>query len=190
MLRTLLSFTALVAALLSSTAHAAAISSTQDAVGSICWPLHFAGVTLDVTTDAQLRRLLGAGVFRQTEGDTGGRYFVDQRHSATLHVVMYTDSVVGEMTLLAGVDASLNKREQEKARSKFFDPEEGFGKWHALHLGSSKTEVLANLGTPAIRNNDNVWEYSASCACEIPHHMMVYFSDGRLFKVVFSAPAG
>src|SRR5258708_30490502 len=75
--------------------------------GTVCWPLNFSGVTLGVTSDSEVERLLGKGVARKNEGDTGGRYFVDEGHTATLHVVSYTDLVVGELTLRAGVDPAM-----------------------------------------------------------------------------------
>lgn len=158
--------------------------------GTVCWPLHFAGITLDVTNDAQVRRLLGDGAVRQSEGDTGGRYFLDMKHRATLHVVTYTDSIVGELTLTDGIDPALKKVEQGRAKSKLFHSDEGFGNWHALHLGSSKADVLKNLGEPAKKGNEDVWEYATSCACEIPQTFTVRFKDGRVFQIVFSAPAG
>jgi hypothetical protein len=67
--------------------------------GTVCWPLNFSGVTLGVTSDSEVERLLGTGVARKNEGDMGGRYFVDKGRTATLHVVSYTDSIVGELTL-------------------------------------------------------------------------------------------
>src|SRR5450631_3317851 len=70
--------------------------------GTVCWPLNFSGVTLGVTSDSEVARLLGKGVARRNEGDTGGRYFIDEGHTATLHAVSYTDSIVGELTLRAG----------------------------------------------------------------------------------------
>lgn len=180
----------LAASALSTAADRIEPSRLVDTPGTVCWPLHFAGITLGVTNDSQVRRLLGDGVYRRSEGDTGGRYFVDKARRATLHVVMYTDSVVGELTVTAEIDSSLQKAEQSKAASKFFDPDEGFGNWHALHLGSTKADVLKNLGEPARKNNDDVWEYSTSCACEIPQSFAVRFRDGRLFQIVLSAPAG
>lgn len=162
----------------------------QNAKGTVCWPLHFAGVTLGITNDSQLRRLLGNGNYRRLEGETGGRYFIDEKRRATLHVVMYTDTVVGELSIQEGLDSKLKNDEQKEAVSKFFNPEEGFGNWDALHLGVTKAEVLKNLGEPALRISSNIWQYSTSCACEIPQFFTVYFKNERLFRVVFAAPAG
>lgn len=158
--------------------------------GSVCWPLHFSGITLGVTTSSQVERLLGRGVFRRDEGDTGGRYFTDIKGTATLHVISYTDNVVGEVTLRAGVDPAIRPNERRLASSKWFNPEEGFGNWHALRLGSPKEEVLKNLGQPKKKLSSEEWRYDTICACEIPEYFTIFFKDGRVVTVVFSAPAG
>ncbi len=113
--------------------------------GSVCWPMHFAGITVGINNDSHVVRLLGAGLFRKDEGDTGGRIFIDKRHSATLHIVFYTDKVVGELTISTGV-LPLSAPDQKKAESQYFNPTEGFGNWHALHLGSKQEDVINNLG--------------------------------------------
>lgn len=158
--------------------------------GTVCWPLNFSGVTLGVTSDSEVERLLGKGIARKNEGDTGGRYFVDDGHTATLHVVSYTDSIVGELTLRAGVDPAIHASELKQAESKWFKPADGFGNWHALHLGSSRDEVLKNLGEPKKRIAANDWRYETICECELPESFDVFFKDNTLVKVVFSAPAG
>jgi hypothetical protein len=158
--------------------------------GTVCWPLNFSGVTLGVTSDSEVERLLGKGVARKTEGDTGGRYFIDEGHTATLHVVSYTDSVVGELTLRAGVDPAIRANELKQAESKWFKPADGFGNWHALHLNSSKDEVLKNLGEPKKRIGANDWRYETICECELPEYFDVFFKDNKAVKIVFSAPAG
>ena len=70
----------------------------------VCWPLNFAGITLGVTTDSEVQRLLGKGVFRKDEGDTGGRYFIDSKHTATLHTVSYTDTVGRSAIIITAID--------------------------------------------------------------------------------------
>jgi len=154
----------------------------------VCWPLNFAGITLGVTTDSEVQRLLGNGVFREGEGDTGGRYFVDSKQTATLHTEGYTDAIIGEVTIQEGV--SLNKSEVKKAISPWFKPEQGFGNWHALHLGSTKQDVKKNLGVPKKGSTKNEWRYDSKCACELEVYFTLYFKNERVYKIVFSAPAG
>lgn len=163
---------------------------SMPSLGSVCWPLHFAGITLGVSTDSQVQRLLGHGVVRKNEGDTGGRYFTDAKGTATLHLVEYTDNVVGELTVSAGIDRAIKPSEQQAAVTKWFTPDEGFGNWHALHLGSSKDDVLKNLGKPKRRLSPDEWVYETSCSCEIQDSFRLVFKDGRLKRIVFSAPAG
>ena len=154
----------------------------------VCWPPHFAGIVLGVTTDPEVKRLLGNGLHSKSEGDSGGRYFVDTKGTATLHSVSYTDWVVGELTLEEGVTVAVKDR--KAATSKWFDPAQGFGNWHALHLGSTKEEVRKNLGAPAPESGDNSWRYDSKCACELEVFFTIYFKNDRINKVVFSAPPG
>lgn len=158
--------------------------------GTVCWPLHFSGITLGITDDPQVQRLLGKGIARRNEGDTGGRYFVDEQHTATLHVLSYTDFVIGEVTLQSGIDSHLKENQLKQAESKWFKPDEGFGNWHALRLGSTRDEVLKNLGEPRKKVNANDWIYETICECELPEYFAIFFKDDRIIKVVFSAPAG
>jgi hypothetical protein len=83
--------------------------------GTFCGPMHFAGVVPGITNDSQVIRLLGAGVSRPQEGDTGARYFVNSAHTATLRVETCTDLVVCEMSLEAGVPTTLSASEQGRA---------------------------------------------------------------------------
>jgi hypothetical protein len=154
----------------------------------VCWPLNFAGITLGVTTDSEVQRLLGNGVFRSNDGSVGERYFVDSGHTATLHTVNYTDTIVGEVTLQEGID--VKPTEISEATSQWFNPRRGFGNWHALHLGSTKEDVKSNLGESAKGKSTNAWRYDSKCACDIEIYFTVYFKNDRIWKVVFSAPAG
>jgi hypothetical protein len=158
--------------------------------GAVCWPLHFSGITLGLTTDSEVQRLLGKGIARKAEGDTGGRYFINEEHNATLHVVSYTNSVVGELTLRVGIDPSLRASELKEAESKWFKPADGFGNWHDLKLDSLRDDVAKNLGQPKKKVSANDWRYETICECELPEFFDVFFKDDRVVKVVFSAPAG
>lgn len=158
--------------------------------GSVCWPLHFAGITVGISTDSHVQRLLGKGVFRATEGDTGGRYYIDKNAKATLHVVAYTDSIVGEVTISEGVSSEISATERKGAVTPWFNPQEGFGNWHALRLGASKNDVLKNLGKPEKEISSDEWHYSVACTCELPEYFTLSFRSGRLVRVILSAPPG
>jgi len=128
-------------------------------------------------------------VFRAAEGDAGGRYYIDNNAKATLHVVSYTDSIVGEVTISEGVSSEISA-EQKNARTPWFNPKERFGNWHALRLGASKNEVLKNLGKPQKEMSPDEWRYSVACTCELPEYFTLSFRSGRLVKIILSAPPG
>lgn len=157
--------------------------------GTFCWPMHYAGVVPGVTTDGQVARLLGHGAYRREDYE-GTRYFVNRERTATFRVVSCTYLVVCEMTLQVGVIPTLTASEVTRAVSPHFDLAEGFGKWHKLSLGSTKADVAANLGEPARKNNADEWVYDAEHTCELPEYMTLFFHDGKITRVVFSAPDG
>ncbi len=178
-------------ALLYALGAAGCASATSVSHGSVCWSLNYAGVVVGVTTNSQTQRLLGNGVFRKGEGDTGGRYYIDKAGTATLQVVFYTDDVVGKLTISKGVDNSIIRRSEIKlATSKWFSPGDGFGKWKALHLGSTKEDVLKNLGKPKKEISSDSWKYTTTCSCELQKYFVIYFRHGRVEKIVFAAPSG
>jgi len=181
--RQLIAICGLAAACIFSIAHSQDLKLRR---GTVCWPLHFSGITLGVTNDSEVQRLLGNGVSRK--GDTGGRYFIDEGHTATLHVVQDTGYAVTELTLQIGVDPAIRANELNQAESKWFKPAEGFGKWHSLHLGSSRDEVIKNLGEPKKRVALDDWRYETVCQCELPEFFDVFFKGNRVVKVVFSSP--
>jgi|SRR5215472_7327005 len=154
--------------------------------GTVRWPLNFAGITIGVNTDSHVQRLLGKGVFRKDEGHTGGRYFVDVNGKATLHMVEGVDRVVDELTVAQGISHEIKASERSTATSKWFDPHEPFGNWHALRLGSTKDEVLSNLGEPQKRINANEWQYESTCACELPAYVSVSFKAGRVVQLALA----
>jgi hypothetical protein len=139
--------------------------------GTVCWPLHFAGVTVGINNDAEAQRLLGKGVFRPDEGHTGGRYYLDAKRTATLHVVDGVDQVVEELTVSSGIYPAIKPNERAAAVSNWFHPEEGFGNWRALRLGSTENEVLKNLGEPKEKVKADRWVYETTCACELPEYL-------------------
>lgn len=174
--------------LLAALATAQSSSPTAPATpkGTVCSPLGFAGVTVGANTDSHIQRLLGKGVFREGEGHAGGRYFVDVNGTATLHIVEGVDRVADELTVTEGVSHEIKASERSTAASKWFNPHESFGNWHALHLGSTTAEVLSNLGEPQKRINANEWQYESTCACELPMYLSVSFKAGRLVRLALA----
>jgi hypothetical protein len=154
--------------------------------GKVCWPLHFAGITLGNTTDSQVQRLLGRGVFRGGEGHTGGRYFLDVKHTATLHIEEGVDRIVDTLTLRTGIDSALKPSEHSAAVSKWFEPQEGFGNWHAFRLGASRKEVLENFGEPQEVLRNGGWLYESTCSCDLPDYLTILFRNDRVVELGLS----
>jgi outer membrane protein assembly factor BamE (lipoprotein component of BamABCDE complex) len=158
--------------------------------GTFCWKMHYAGVVLGLTKDAQIVRLLGSGAHRPREGHGSVRYYVDPQRKASLRIATFTDGIVGEVTLSEGLPYSLSATERGRTKSQYFSLSEGFGNWHALNLGSTKQDVLSNLGEPASREGADSWVYNAHCTCELPEYLTIQFNSERVVRVVFSAPPG
>ena len=180
-----------ICAVLLSFASVVTVASEEQAPrpGTFCWPMHFAGVVAGISQDRHVVRLLGQGAHRPKE-EEGVRYYVDARRSATLRVATFTDRIVGEIALEAGINSTLSKAEIRAAMSASLSPREGFGNWHALTLGVTKETVLKNMGEPARRASDDEWTYDALCTCEIPEYMTIHFNSNKVVRVVFSAPPG
>jgi hypothetical protein len=70
--------------------------------------------------------------------------------------------------------------------SKWFQPREGFGNWHALHLGSSKKDVIANLGEPQEVLKNEGWLYESTCSCELPNYLTIVFKNDRVVELGLS----
>jgi hypothetical protein len=153
--------------------------------GTVCWSLHFAGITVGVTNDKQVQRLLGGpGVFRPDEGHTGGRYYIDARHEATLHIEFGVDRIVESVTVSRGISPIVKNSERKAALGKWFEPQEGFGNWRALHLGSLAQEVTKNLGEPQQKQADGTkWIYESTCACDLPEFLSIEFKDGEIVEL-------
>ena len=166
------------------------VAAYSENARKVCWPLYFAGIVVGVTNESQVRRLLGNGHFDRDEGSTDGLYFIDRQHKMTLHAVMYTDGVVGELSISRENNSNFNTEVLNQAVTDNLNVADGFGNWHRLKLGSTKQEVLENLGKPTKANSESVWRYDTRCSCEIQNYFMIYFSNGKIDRVVFLVPPG
>ena len=164
-------------------------SATATEPEGFCWSLNFAGIVVGVSEDSHVERLLGANRFSD-RGDGRDRWYVDPAKSATIRVSSCTDRVVCELSVQKGLDADATAAGIDPKVSSFFDPQEGFGKWRSLHLGSQKDHVLANLGPPNEKKADGSWVYQRSCTCELPEYLTIYFKNEGISRIVLSAPPG
>jgi hypothetical protein len=138
-----------------------------------------------MSNDQQVQRLLGgSGVFRPDEGHTGGRYYIDAKHEATLHIEFGVDRIVEAITLSKGVSPVIKKDERRASVSKWFEPQEGFGNWRALRLGSGIADVVENLGEPQEKQADGTkWVYQSRCSCDLPDFLSIEFREGEIVEL-------
>ena len=58
------------------------------------YPLYCAGIVVGMSTDRDVQRMYGPGLYVRDEGHGGGRYFVDRHRRVTLHVEIGVDKVI------------------------------------------------------------------------------------------------
>ena len=166
-----------------------ALSATGTPSTGFCWSMHLAGLVVGVSEDGHARRLLG-GSEPMDQGDSWVRWYVDKKKTASLRITSCTDMIVCELSIQLGSNADALAHGVSPTISEQFDPTEGFGNGHALHLGSLKSDVRSNMGAPSQIDSEDIWIYNRACTCELPEYMTIHFVSDMVTKVVFSAPAG
>jgi hypothetical protein len=113
------------------------------------YPLQCARLTTGVSTDRDVRRIYGRGLFVPGEGHGGGRYFVDRKHRVTLHVEIGVYRVIEAVEYRRGVHlpGMSGTRVPDTALSSKLSAYERIPP--DLHLGTSLFTLRAALGTPA-----------------------------------------
>jgi hypothetical protein len=128
------------------------------------YPLSCAGVTVGITTDAQVQRMYGKGYFVRGESHLGGRYYLDPRHSVTLHVSIGTDYVVDLVEYRKGVHlpstraAALNQATTPRLTGS--KTVQG-----GIRLGADSASILRLFGSPqkgTLKAGDGTMEYEAT----------------------------
>ena len=67
------------------------------------YPLYVAGIVVGMSTETDVRRMFGDGLFRKDEGHSGGRYYVDPKRTVTLHVEFGVDRVIEYVSYARGI---------------------------------------------------------------------------------------
>ena len=111
------------------------------------YPLYCAGIVVGMTTDRDVIRMYGRGLFVKSEGHGGGRYYVDAQRTCTLHVEIGVDSYIESVSYGKGVrlPASLRK-ELGKASPPSLSSKEWIGT--GMGLEDTAAAVLRQLGKP------------------------------------------
>jgi len=150
------------------------------------YPLYCAGVVVGMSTDTDLKRMYGTGLFQRGEGHGGGRYFIDPKGQVTLHVTTGTGGVIESVTYRKGVhlpSSTTTGRRAAVAASLTSGERLQWG----IRLGDTVDEIIRQLGKPAkdLRTGSSrVLHYRAE---EMPY-ILFYEADfnfdrGRLVSV-------
>ena len=128
--------------------------------------LHVAGIGVGMlSTDTDVIALHGQGLFVESEGHAGGRYFVNARGTMTLHTVIGVDGSTESLELRAGlhVPGAAVTSIPAAAVSPALDAVRLAD--HRITLGLSADKLLSKLGRPAtdeIENGRRVLTYSTT----------------------------
>ena len=119
---------------------------------STCLPPFWGGLLAGASVKKEVLRLYGPGIFASEEGDIGGSYYRDAQGAITLHLVYYTDTIVGELEVIEGNALPLSARQRAEAVSPNLKPPF----LHAgLAFGATEEAVLSAMGQPSRKEKGN-----------------------------------
>ena len=111
------------------------------------YPLNCAGIVVGISTERDVRRMYGDGLFAKDEGHGGGRYYVDPGRKVTLHVETGVDHYIESVTYGHGVHLpSKSPRDLTRATTSRLAATEFCGV--GIRLGVSPARLRAQLGPP------------------------------------------
>jgi len=156
-----------------------------------CVPPFWGGVLAGQSTKDHVLRLYGSGVFTPNEGDSGGTYYRDSKRSITLHVVYYTDEMVGALELIQGNALPSSARASSGAVSRYLKPPFLF---EGLTFGATEAAVLSRMGTPSREEKDEeglrTLVFLSTCGWDLESGISFVFRRSRLVKVIYWAASG
>jgi hypothetical protein len=157
----------------------------------LCYPPYWGGLLPGESFEKEALKLYGQGLFRD-EIDRRVRFYYNKSRTHTLVIFFGTDLFVTDIFIHQGIKFPENKKISDigKYTSEWFDPFEGFGKWHRLKIGANRSEALRWLGNPHKTISNNEWEYRSKCACELPSGITIYLKSDKIISVRFWASQG
>ena len=158
---------------------------------ALCYAPYWGGLLSGDSREREALKLYGEGLYRDY-GYGRVRFYYDQSGEHTLALYFGTDNFVTDIFVHEGVVFPNNESVSDinPYKNTWFDPTEGFGKWHKLKVGSTQSDAIKWLGEPNKRISENEWEYLSKCSCELPSGISVYFENNRLISVRFWAAQG
>jgi len=126
------------------------------------------GVLAGMSTEREIVKLFGNGVYLDTLGDTGSRFYSNRDRTISIIVQFSTDRRVSNFTMLLGFypPHQLSPKEYPSLITDFID-------YHGLlenYLGDDSHEVINWIGKPQKETVDGltiIWLYESKCHCEL-----------------------
>src|SRR6266540_3072370 len=114
------------------------------------YPLYCAGIVVGMSTDRDVRRMYGSGLYVPGEGHGGGRYFVDPHRRVTLHVELGVDDVIDEVSYSRGILVPTRYRKSGRVPSKAISPRLTPNEhlYLGIGLGERASYVIQQFGKP------------------------------------------
>jgi len=170
---------------------ATATASPSPDPAKLCYPPYWGGLLPGFSTDAELTKLYGAGLFPET-GHDGTRYYTDGEKQITLIVSLATDRIVADIVVRSGYHPppGISPDNLTAMISPELEPTISFGNYHSLSLGSTMAAVQQNLGPPhSVWTDDDTgstnWVYESQCSCELQAGITFGFEENTLTSVSF-----
>lgn len=103
-----------------------------------------------MSTDADVRRMYGEGLYVQDEGHLGGRYYVDPKHQVTLHTEIGVDRMITLVSYGQGVQLPEKYRTSRASLGKCLSARLTAGEHlqGGIRLGETSTYILQRFGKP------------------------------------------
>jgi hypothetical protein len=114
------------------------------------YPLYCAGIVVGMSTDRDVRRMYGTGLYVRDEGHGGGRYFVDSGRRVTLHVELGPDDTIDEVSYGRGLQLPARYLKSRRVPSRAISPQLTTNEhlYLGIRLGEKATDVLGEFGKP------------------------------------------
>ncbi|MDE3058569.1 MAG: hypothetical protein KGJ59_11505 [Bacteroidota bacterium] len=168
------------------------VSNVPPDSGKTCLAPYWGGILAGYSTDREVRQLYGDGVYFDSIGDCGSRFYTNPSKTVTMEVVLTNDCIVEEVEVRQGFHPphQLAEGDQDKMVSDFLDHSHGLGNFYELMFGKTFTEVEETNGPPQhvdVDDGETRWIYESVCHCELSSGIAYRFKNGLVVAVEFWA---
>jgi hypothetical protein len=158
---------------------------------ALCYAPYYGGLLPGESSEREAVKLYGEGYYQNLEY-VRERFYYNKSKSHTLIVHFGTDNFVTDIFIHEGMKYPHGKTTKniKPYVSEWFNPLEGFGKWHRLKIGGSRKDAIKWLGPPHKEISNNEWEYRSKCSCGLPAGISVIFDSDKVVTVRFWSSQG